>query len=218
MQQPYRESGQAAMRSNIGAALGVASVVAKTLGPRGLDRLLVDDDANFVVTNDGASLLACLDIEHPVGILMSELSQAQDDAVGDGTSSVVILAGEILRGLGLSSIEEFTRIPWFRASKLPQNAAIAASSELVSVSQLMSRSTPWTPAMAGATIGTMAALRAVALTCRLQSGPARARSHRRGGGGEVSHPSLRRGDIGIIRAGRGPSGRQSSCRWRWHST
>ena len=98
--EPYRESGHAAVRSNINAALGVASVVAKTLGPRGLDRLLVDSDGNFVVTNDGASLLACLEIEHPVGILMSELSQAQDDAVGDGTSSVVILAGELLRGAG----------------------------------------------------------------------------------------------------------------------
>ena len=79
------------------AALSVANVVKTSLGPIGLDKMLVDDLGEVTVTNDGATILAQLEVEHPAARVLVQLSEMQDKEVGDGTTSVVILASEMLK-------------------------------------------------------------------------------------------------------------------------
>lgn len=79
------------------AALSVANIVKSSLGPVGLDKMLVDDVGDTTITNDGATILRLLDVEQPAAKVMVELAQLQESEVGDGTTSVVILAAELLR-------------------------------------------------------------------------------------------------------------------------
>lgn len=79
------------------AALSVANVVKSSLGPIGLDKMLVDDLGEVTITNDGATILAQLEVEHPAARVLVQLSEMQDKEVGDGTTSVVILASEMLK-------------------------------------------------------------------------------------------------------------------------
>lgn len=79
------------------AAIAVANIVRSSLGPVGLDKMLVDDIGDVVVTNDGATILHKLDVEHPAARLLVDLAQLQDREVGDGTTSVVLIAAELLR-------------------------------------------------------------------------------------------------------------------------
>jgi T-complex protein 1 subunit alpha len=79
------------------ATQSIANVVKSSLGPVGLDKMLVDDIGDVTVTNDGATILSLLDVEHPAGRILIELAQQQDKEVGDGTTSVVIIAAELLR-------------------------------------------------------------------------------------------------------------------------
>lgn len=79
------------------AALAIANIVKSSLGPVGLDKMLVDDRGDVVITNDGATILKQLEVRHPAGKVLVELSNLQDQEVGDGTTSVVILAAELLR-------------------------------------------------------------------------------------------------------------------------
>lgn len=79
------------------AVLAVANIVKSSLGPQGLDKMLVDDIGDVTITNDGATILNLLDVEHPAAKVLVELSQIQDREVGDGTTSVVILAAELLK-------------------------------------------------------------------------------------------------------------------------
>ncbi|ORC87423.1 putative chaperonin alpha subunit [Trypanosoma theileri] len=92
-----RTSGLAVRRENVTAALAVANVVKSSLGPIGLDKMLVDDIGDVCVTNDGATILKSLDVEHPAARLLVDLAQLQDKEIGDGTTSVVILASELLK-------------------------------------------------------------------------------------------------------------------------
>lgn len=92
-----RISGIAVRKENVTAAIAVANVVKSSLGPIGLDKMLVDDMGDVCVTNDGATILKSLDVEHPCGRLLVDLAQLQDKEIGDGTTSVVILAAELLR-------------------------------------------------------------------------------------------------------------------------
>jgi len=78
------------------AAQSIANVVKSSLGPVGLDKMLVDDIGDVTISNDGATILSLLDVEHPAGRILVELAQQQDKEVGDGTTSVVILAAELL--------------------------------------------------------------------------------------------------------------------------
>ncbi|MCH0629661.1 T-complex protein 1 subunit alpha [Kocuria palustris] len=82
---------------NVMAALSVANVVKLSLGPVGLDKMLVDDIGDVTVTNDGATILALLDVQHPAGKILVDLAQQQDREVGDGTTSVVIIAAELMK-------------------------------------------------------------------------------------------------------------------------
>jgi len=92
-----RVSGQEVRTQNVTAALSVANVVKTSLGPIGLDKMLVDDLGEVTITNDGATILANMEVEHPAARVLVQLSEMQDKEVGDGTTSVVILASELLK-------------------------------------------------------------------------------------------------------------------------
>lgn len=92
-----RNRGRDAQSMNFTAAKAVASAVRSTLGPKGMDKMLVDSMGNIVITNDGSTILKEMEIEHPAAKIMVEIAKNQDDEVGDGTTSAVIIAGELLR-------------------------------------------------------------------------------------------------------------------------
>ena len=91
-----RETGKDAQRRNIMAAKAVATVLKTTLGPKGMDKMLVDGSGDVVITNDGATILREMDIEHPVAKMIVEVARAQEDEVGDGTTTAVVIAGGLL--------------------------------------------------------------------------------------------------------------------------
>ena len=91
-----RRRGDEARRANIMAARIIAEAVRTSLGPKGMDKMLVDSFGDVTITNDGATMLKEMDVEHPAAKMMVEVAKAQDDEVGDGTTSVVVFAGELL--------------------------------------------------------------------------------------------------------------------------
>ncbi len=92
-----RTSGRDAQRENIAAAKAVAQTVRTTLGPKGMDKMIVDSMGNVIITNDGVTILQEMQIEHPVAKMIVEVAKTQEDAVGDGTTTAVVLAGELLK-------------------------------------------------------------------------------------------------------------------------
>ncbi|KAF1349004.1 t-complex protein 1 subunit alpha [Delphinella strobiligena] len=90
-------SGADIRDQNVQATQAIANVVRSSFGPSGLDKMMVDDIGDVTVTNDGATILTLLDIEHPAGKILVDLAQQQDKEVGDGTTSVVLIAAELLR-------------------------------------------------------------------------------------------------------------------------
>ncbi len=92
-----RRRGRGAQRNNIMAARIISEVLRSTLGPRGMDKMLIDSLGDITITNDGATILDEVDVEHPAAKMMVEVAKTQDDMVGDGTTTAVILAGELLR-------------------------------------------------------------------------------------------------------------------------
>lgn len=92
-----RLTGQDVRNQNVIAVQSVSNVVRSSLGPMGLDKMLVDDIGDVTISNDGATILSLLDVEHPTARMLVELAHQQDKEVGDGTTSVVILAAELLR-------------------------------------------------------------------------------------------------------------------------
>lgn len=92
-----RYLGRDAQRMNVMAARVIAEAIRTTLGPRGMDKMLVDNLGDVTITNDGATILEEMDVEHPAAKMMVEVSKAQDDEVGDGTTTAVVLAGELLK-------------------------------------------------------------------------------------------------------------------------
>ena len=88
--------GRDAQKNNIAAAKLIAEVVRSSLGPRGMDKMLVDGLGDVTITNDGATILKEIDVQHPAAKMMVEISKATDNEVGDGTSSVVVLAGALI--------------------------------------------------------------------------------------------------------------------------
>jgi thermosome len=91
-----RTTGRDAQRNNIMAAKAVAETVRTTLGPRGMDKMLVDDLGDIVITNDGATIVEEMNVEHPAAKMLVEVAKTQDDEVGDGTTTAVVLTGELL--------------------------------------------------------------------------------------------------------------------------
>jgi T-complex protein 1 subunit epsilon len=94
--QEMRLTGTEAVKSHIMAAKAVATTLRSSLGPKGLDKMLVSPDGDVSISNDGATILAHMDVRHDVAKLLVELSKAQDDEIGDGTTGVVVLAGALL--------------------------------------------------------------------------------------------------------------------------
>jgi thermosome len=92
-----RRRGREAQRNNIMAARIIAEVLKSTLGPRGMDKMLIDSLGDITITNDGAAILDEVEVEHPAAKMMVEVAKTQDDMVGDGTTTAVVLAGELLR-------------------------------------------------------------------------------------------------------------------------
>lgn len=92
-----RNRGEEAQNSNFAAAKAVAAAVRSTLGPKGMDKMLIDGIGDITITNDGVTILKEMDIEHPAAKMIVEVAKTQDDEVGDGTTSSVVLAGELLK-------------------------------------------------------------------------------------------------------------------------
>ncbi|KAI8904447.1 chaperonin Cpn60/TCP-1 family [Gorgonomyces haynaldii] len=92
-----RVSGAEVRNQNVLAVTAIANIVKSSLGPVGLDKMLVDDIGDVTISNDGATILKLLEVEHPAGKVLVELAQQQDKEVGDGTTSVVIIAAELLK-------------------------------------------------------------------------------------------------------------------------
>ncbi|WP_433624901.1 thermosome subunit alpha [Halomicrococcus sp. NG-SE-24] len=91
-----RTQGEDAQSSNISAGKAVSESVRTTLGPRGMDKMLVTDDGDVTITNDGATILNTMDIEHPAAQMIVEVAETQEEEVGDGTTTAAVLAGELL--------------------------------------------------------------------------------------------------------------------------
>ena len=91
-----RKQGKNAQKNNIAAAKAVTEAVRTTLGPKGMDKMLVDSLGDVTITNDGATILDTIDVEHPAAKMIIEVAKTQDDKVGDGTTTSVIIAGELL--------------------------------------------------------------------------------------------------------------------------
>lgn len=91
-----RDRGKDAQRMNIMVAKAVSNAVKSTLGPRGMDKMLVNDMGDVTISNDGATILKEMAIEHPIGKMLVELAKNQDDEVGDGTTSAVVIAGGLV--------------------------------------------------------------------------------------------------------------------------
>ena len=92
-----RQTGEDAQENNINACKSVAKAVRTTLGPKGMDKMMVDSVGDLVVTNDGVTILEEMDLQHPAAQMMVEVAQTQEEEVGDGTTTAVVLAGELLK-------------------------------------------------------------------------------------------------------------------------
>jgi len=92
-----RERGKGATSNNIAAARAVADAVRSTLGPRGMDKMLVDSMGDITITNDGVTILKEVDVEHPAAKMIVEVAKTQDQQCGDGTTTAVVLSGELLK-------------------------------------------------------------------------------------------------------------------------
>lgn len=92
-----RVSGSSVRSQNVMACSSIANVVKSSLGPVGLDKMLVDDIGDVQITNDGATILSLLEVEHPAAKVLVDLAKLQDEEVGDGTTSVVLIAAELLK-------------------------------------------------------------------------------------------------------------------------
>ena len=92
-----RQTGKEAQKQNIAAAKAVADAVRTTLGPKGMDKMLVDTVGDIIITNDGVTILEEMEIEHPAAKMMVEIAKTQNEEVGDGTTTAVIIGGELLK-------------------------------------------------------------------------------------------------------------------------
>ncbi len=92
-----RSRGKEAQKNNISAAKAVAEIIKSSLGPRGMDKMLVDSLGDVVITSDGATILKEMEVEHPAAKMMVEVAKTTDTEVGDGTTSAAVLAGELLK-------------------------------------------------------------------------------------------------------------------------
>ena len=121
-----REKGKGAQLNNIMAARAISDAVKSTLGPKGMDKMLVDSMGDVVITNDGATILKEIDVEHPAAKMIVEVAKSQDEECGDGTTSAVILTGELLKYAGELIEQNIHPTVICSGYKLAANKAIAA--------------------------------------------------------------------------------------------
>ena len=95
-----RVVGKKAHEQNIQAATFLAELIKSTLGPKGMDKLLINPDGNITVTNDGVTILQAMQIDHPAAKMIAEIAGTQENEVGDGTTTVAMLAGKLLEHAG----------------------------------------------------------------------------------------------------------------------
>merc|ERR1712039_623337 len=95
-QKKKRLRGIQAHKANILAAKAIAESIRSSMGPRGMDKMVISPDGDVLVTNDGATILEKMDVEHHIAKLLVDLSQSQDNEIGDGTTGVVVMAGSML--------------------------------------------------------------------------------------------------------------------------
>jgi len=119
-----RSRGKDAQRNNIMAAKLVAETVRTTLGPKGMDKMLVDSLGDITVTNDGVTILEEMQIEHPAAKMLVEIAKTQENEVGDGTTTVVVLAGELLKNAELLLDKEIHPTVIARGYRLAADQAI----------------------------------------------------------------------------------------------
>src|SRR3989339_168889 len=115
-----RQTGRDAQSRNIAAAKAVAESVRTTLGPKGMDKMLVNSIGDVTITNDGATILSEMEIEHPAAKMIVEVAKTQEDEVGDGTTTAVIFTGELLKkaeGLLEQEIHPTMIVRGFRMAK-----------------------------------------------------------------------------------------------------
>ena len=125
-----RTTGRVALRKNIAAAMALSGAVRSTLGPKGLDKLLLDGEGRTLVTNDGVTVLETARVEHPVARMLIDASSAQDRAARDGTTSAVVIAAELLRNawhLVLQGVHPSTIV---RGYRMAESEAMAHLEEL----------------------------------------------------------------------------------------
>ena len=97
LEETERTTGRAALRKNVQAAIALANTVRSTLGPKGLDKLLLDEEGGVQVTNDGVTVLEAARVEHPTARMMISSSSTQDRVARDGTTSTILIAAEMLQ-------------------------------------------------------------------------------------------------------------------------
>lgn len=119
-----RNKGRDAQKNNIEAAKAVADAVRTTLGPKGMDKMLVDSLGDITITNDGATILENMQIEHPAAKMMVEIAKTQDQEVGDGTTTAVVIAGELLKKAGELLDEEIHPTVITKGFKLAKEKAL----------------------------------------------------------------------------------------------
>lgn len=91
-----RQTGKSAQEANINAAKTISDIIKTTLGPKGMDKLMVDDSGKIIITNDGVTILENWQVTHPAGKIIAETSRSQEDEIGDGTTTVAMLIGKLL--------------------------------------------------------------------------------------------------------------------------
>ena len=126
-----RTSGEDAQSANISAGKAVAESVRTTLGPRGMDKMLVSDSGDVVITNDGATILDEMDIDHPAAEMLVEVAESQADDVGDGTTTAVTVAGELLSEFERLLEDDIHPTTVVQGYKQAERAAVAAIDEAV---------------------------------------------------------------------------------------
>lgn len=119
-----RSTGKDAQTRNIAAAKAVAESVRTTLGPKGMDKMLVDSIGDVTITNDGATILKEMEIEHPAAKMIVEVAKTQEDEVGDGTTTAVVITGELLKKAELLLDQDIHPTMIVRGYRLAKNKAL----------------------------------------------------------------------------------------------
>ncbi|MCD6403374.1 MAG: TCP-1/cpn60 chaperonin family protein [Candidatus Aenigmarchaeota archaeon] len=125
-----RTTGKTAQKQNIAAAKAVADAVRTTLGPKGMDKMLVDSIGDIVITNDGVTILEEMEIEHPAAKMMVEIAKTQNEEVGDGTTTAVVIAGELLKRAEELLDQEIHPIVITKGFKIAKDEALKVLEEI----------------------------------------------------------------------------------------